>query len=86
MYEKTYSESKSILYCAQCHIELDINGKYILFLSKCFSAEFWIIFNVQIQSERGSQISCKRCVIAKLRTYLIFISEIVVHCVCVTAD
>ena len=38
-------------------------------------------FNVQIQSERGAQIQASD-VILKLKTYLIFISRVVVHSVC----
>ena len=39
------------------------------------------IFNVQIQYEGGTN-SCKLCIILKLKTCLIFISRVVVHCWC----
>ena len=65
--------TNSINFTITCRIDID--------LFKMFSHWIWGIFNVQIQSEKGTN-SCKLFVILKLQTYLKFISGVVVHSVC----
>ena len=57
--------------------------KYIqvLVFSKCFRTGFGAFSMFKYRAKGGTNV-CKLCVIIKLKTYLIFISGIVVHVVC----
>ena len=54
-----------------------ISGSHIG-LFKMFSHRIWGIFNIQIQSERGHKF-IRIMYHIKVKTYLIFVSEVVVH-------